>query len=111
MKTVLKNIYYLIINFFKVIIVLITRFLKKFFGSADEEKEKLKQAEIKNINKQEVKAGDSSLPDSNNSKINEFDSDEDPSQVTKDLEIFTKLYNMLDDIEDVSEIYHNVKNF
>lgn len=29
----------------------------------------------------------------------------------EDLEIFTKLYNMLDDIEDVSEIYHNVKNF
>ena len=29
----------------------------------------------------------------------------------EDLEVFTKLYNMLDNIEDVSTIYHNVKNF
>ena len=29
----------------------------------------------------------------------------------EDLEVFTKLYNMLDDIEDVTNIYHNVKNF
>ena len=29
----------------------------------------------------------------------------------EDLELFTKLYNMLDDIEDVTAIYHNVKNF
>jgi len=29
----------------------------------------------------------------------------------EDLALFTKLYNMLDDIEDVSEIYHNVSNF
>ncbi len=29
----------------------------------------------------------------------------------EDLVTFTKLYNMLDDIEDVSQIYHNVKNF
>ena len=29
----------------------------------------------------------------------------------EDLEIFTKLFNMLDEIEDVTEIYHNVANF
>ena len=29
----------------------------------------------------------------------------------EDLETFTKLYNMLDEIEDVTNIYHNVKNF
>ena len=29
----------------------------------------------------------------------------------EDLELFTRLYNMLDDIEDVTNIYHNVKNF
>ena len=29
----------------------------------------------------------------------------------EDLEVFTKLYNMLDEIEDVTEIYHNVSNF
>ena len=29
----------------------------------------------------------------------------------EDLEVFTKLYNMLDEIEDVTNIYHNVKNF
>ena len=29
----------------------------------------------------------------------------------EDLDLFTKLYNMLDDIEDVTAIYHNVKNF
>ena len=27
----------------------------------------------------------------------------------EDKEIFLKLYNMLDDIEDVTEIYHNVE--
>ncbi len=30
---------------------------------------------------------------------------------SEDLEVFTKLYNMLDEIEDVTEIYHNVSNF
>ncbi len=29
----------------------------------------------------------------------------------EDLEVFKKLYNILDNIEDVSTIYHNVKNF
>ena len=29
----------------------------------------------------------------------------------EDLEIFTRLYNLLDAIDDVSEIYHNVENF
>lgn len=29
----------------------------------------------------------------------------------EDLEVFTKLYTMLDDIEDVTEIYHNVQNY
>ncbi len=29
----------------------------------------------------------------------------------EDLEVFNKLYNILDNIEDVSTIYHNVKNF
>lgn len=29
----------------------------------------------------------------------------------EDLEVFTKLYNMLESIEDVTMIYHNVKNF
>ena len=29
----------------------------------------------------------------------------------EDLEVFQKLYKMLDEIEDVTEIYHNVKNF
>lgn len=36
----------------------------------------------------------------------------DPIELTgEDLELFTRLYNLLDDIEDVTEIYHNVKNF
>ena len=29
----------------------------------------------------------------------------------EDLELFTRLYNLLDAIDDVSEIYHNVENF
>ena len=29
---------------------------------------------------------------------------------SEDLEIFDKLYKLLDDIEDVTEIYHNVKD-
>ena len=29
----------------------------------------------------------------------------------EDLEVFTKLYNLLDDIDDVSEIYTNVEGF
>ena len=28
----------------------------------------------------------------------------------EDLEVFKKLYNMLDNIDDVTEIYHNVEN-
>lgn len=33
------------------------------------------------------------------------------SLVGEDLEIFQKLYHMLDEIEDVTEIYHNVENY